>query len=375
MNLFLKGAIKGSSQKTFSRGNMAEYVLPAVLIGLVAVAGLTWSLSGQFAAQGGRSLFQAETSQVGQNGKALLNSRSFGKNPYLQTYTLTLANGKTIQIPDMPVSVANNIDVDGGQGTTDKLLAALEKLRQALVDSGELTEAESKPFKDLANAGHGFGESQAVIENIMSECGTSKQCVTDALFQNNQPLPIWVQSRWLSQQNALGHTNTVPDVYALSESQRAILKELQPGILKGLKNDPSFNFDDHNLRVGVNLLNFLTAYDNVKKLPVFADPGVGSLVSKLTQNIMTLQRSSFNSVTEVMGSLSVPQILAGVKDASRGDWADKTPDKYINGLKDNFNRILPNEKDKTFVNSDLTHASSVVICTTGSGSDTGQHCQ
>jgi hypothetical protein len=358
-----------------SKGNMAEYVLPAVLIGMVAVAGLSWALNGQFAAQGGRSLFQAETSSVGQNGKALLNSRSFGKNPYLQTYTLTLANGKTIQIPDMPVSVANNIDVDGGQGTTDKLLAALEKLRQALVDSGELTEAESQPFKDLANAGHGFGESQAFMENIMNQCGTSKQCVTDALFQNNQPLPIWVQSRWLSQQNALGHTNTVPDVYALSESQRAILKELQPGILKGLKNDPSFNFDDHNLRVGVNLLNFLTAYDNVKKLPVFADPGVGSLVSKLTQNIMTLQRSSFNSVTEVMGSLSVPQILAGVKDASRGDWADKTPDKYINGLKDNFNRILPNEKDRTFRHSDITHAISGVICTTGNGSDTGQQCQ
>ncbi len=146
--------------KRASKGNMAEYVLPAVLIGLVAVAGLSWTLSGQFAAQGGRSLFQAETSSVGHNGKALLNSRSFGKNPYLQTVSLTLSNGKTIQIPDVPVSVADNIEVDGGHGTTEKLLAAWEKLRQALVDSGELTEAESQPFKDLANAGHGFGASQ-----------------------------------------------------------------------------------------------------------------------------------------------------------------------------------------------------------------------
>jgi hypothetical protein len=357
----------------FHRGNMAEYILPAGLIGLVAVAGLSWSLSGQFAAQGGRSLFQAETSQVGQNGKALLNSRSFGKNPYLQTYTLTLANGKTIQIPDMPVSVADNIDVDGGHGTTEKLLAAMEKLRQALVESGELTEADSQPFKDLANAGHGFGESQAFMEKIMQTCGQDKKCVADRIYQNGMNVEIMFNSGFASAQNALGNYSLSSTARALTEQELGILDTLAPNFREKINQDPYFNKDIRNMRVGSNFAKFVNSFQQVMDLPSVKGTSTAGFVQNLASNILNLQRASYNSSNKIANNLAFRERQQGVAE-NQGTWVSATPEKYLQELKGHFKAHSPHLQNGNAF-SDLTHSQSGVICTTGKGSDTGQQCQ
>jgi hypothetical protein len=361
----------------YSQGNMAEYVLPAVLIGMVAVAGLTWTLSGQFAAQGGRSLFQAESSQVGVNGKTLLSSRSFGKNPYLQTVSLTLRNGKTIQIPDIPVSVADNIDVDGGHGTTEKLLAAMEKLRQALVESGELTEADSQPFKDLANAGHGFGESQAFIERLMVSCGQNKKCIADHIYQNGSYIDQLLLSGLVSAPNSLNLSQDSLKVHALTEQEMQALDVLAPSYKTLIASDPYFNYDIKNMRVGSNFRQYLKSYQEVMALTNIKGTATAAVVQNLATGIIHLQSASFNSASKIANSLTFSELKKGVTE-NKGSWAAVTPEDYTLEIKAHFNiwnpKLSSEYPQSLLEKSTATHTQSSVICKVGQRSDDGKNC-
>jgi hypothetical protein len=90
-----------------------------MMIGLVVMGGLAWTIQGSFTQEGAVRLFQGNQVLRASGGKAIIETRSLGQNPYLQTLTLTTEKGSRLVLPNVPASVLENIEVNGGHGTVE----------------------------------------------------------------------------------------------------------------------------------------------------------------------------------------------------------------------------------------------------------------
>jgi hypothetical protein len=159
----------------------------------------------------------------------------------------------------------------------------------------------------------------------------------------------------------------------LTAQELTILDTLAPNFREQINQDPYFNKDIRNMRVGSNFAQFLNSFQQVMDLPSVKGTSTAGFVQNLASNILNLQRASYNSTNKIANNLAFHEIQQGVAE-NQGKWVSATPEKYLQELKGHFKAHAPHLQNGNAF-SDLTHSQSGVICTTGNGSDTGQHCQ
>jgi hypothetical protein len=343
----------------FSKGNMAEYLLPAVLVGLVAVGGLSWAIQGSFTQQGAISLFQGNQVLSSTGGKSVIETRQFGQNPYLQTLTLTTEKGTRLVLPNVPVSVLENIEVNGGHGTVEQFSALLKSLADQLLASGEIDATNAQAIKALANQGHHMGNLLGEMDALAASCGESKACLEQKFFHTQASNGV----DYPQIHGSLFHVLNTPessDPNYLQVNRLKIPTAEQRQALESMGIIP----DNHFL--GETILDFADRYSQINL----------NQLSPQAQSILNF--SAFQVAKIPMFTSSAIRSL-GLSD-SRSETAGPQGQINVNNYKisDRYQltrRFVESALGLQEWPSELVHQHSGVICTTGQGSDTGRTCQ
>jgi hypothetical protein len=353
--------------KTHSKGNLAEYMLPALMIGglvLISITGLMQS--NLFQNTQTQALLQANGISKDAQGKALLNIKTMGQNPFYQPYQYKTADGKLITIPNFPTDLAAAVEVDGGHGTTEKLLAAMEAWIQAMVDSGEITPNEANTLRDLANQGHTIAANIKIYENVALSCGESKECVQNKLYgnkgvaQTNWNLVITYpqeKQEYGSAQLFQPSPSEIHTIYELSPLQKNIISTLD-----------LYRNNVDNIVIGNTAMDFIQKYEVAKENLTSASPQSLSLLKYFSSNILNLGFSSASSIHE-----------AGWEQGTEGRniLNSHRQRKFSDTNPQDFNAILAawtQVSDKTS-RAELTHTNANGICQMGQGEARATECQ
>lgn len=371
MAFLLEGILKVSNRK--SKGNTAEYILPAVLVGLVAVGGLAWMLQGDDGQQALMRVAQGESIETLQSGETALVSKQYGKNPNAQALSLTLANGNTIQLLNVPVNVALSVEAIGPNGTTTEILAALEQLITQLEANGENPDTINA-LKALATSGYGLANKQRIIENKAVQCGTDKLCMNengrmdDSARQASFSMAL---NACASDVNPLCERENLFQVYGLTSlkaSDWRLIRTLYPGFEEKVLSSGQFNYSKENVLVGPSMSQFIRAYGEVNQNPSLSTQ-VNTLVSHMAQQIFTIARLSSNGFSEVGIGSNYTDVKSGQINPL-GSNLDSTPNEYAQVVAGKFaNQGIPS------LFSQQTSARSDVICQTGHGRHENGQCQ
>jgi hypothetical protein len=340
-------------------GNAAEYLLPALIIGVVVLS--------QGMLQGNLGTSEASFSHLfqGSMGEDLagkpshqLVSKMYGMNPYLTSLKLRLPNGKTIFLKNVPQNPSQMVEVDGGHGTTSQLLAVLDQLIQELERSGEDPQTLSA-LKELSNAGFSFGNSQKTIETLAQKCQSNKLCFTNEIVLANGKL--------LAEYNAISFSanrsvnGPIDSPYftgnAITDSQLAALDLLYPKFIPTAQNNPMNDYSPKNFLIGEGFARFLDAYKRVSDTPS-QSAEVNSLVKGLAQNLFHLAYASQTAAS--MSATWVNFEDGGKTDQlTLGSYPNETPDKLLKNQSIHMKGNLPPNA------SDLTNLHSGTVCELG----------
>ncbi len=254
-------------------GNMAEYILPAVLIGLVAMGGLAWTVSGQFAQNGAMAVYQGKALVSTGQGKFAVQTQALGTNPTLSNFSYVTATGKKITLPNLPANILQSIEVNGGQGTMDQLSASIRALAEQLLLAGEIDLDQANAIKALADSGFDIGKDLGAFDQAMVRCNY-QAAFTEQLFSgaevNNQPNSLdRIHGR-------LSANNTTLDAQSKEYFSQ---KQLTPGALKGMEalfgpGSEIYNLGDCGgcaMTQGTTMMNFYEAYGRVSNLQLPAE--------------------------------------------------------------------------------------------------------
>ena len=366
MAFLLEGILKVSNRK--SKGNTAEYILPAVLVGLVAVSGLAWIFQGENGAQAIKKVSQSK-SVIQNSGQTALVSRSFGENPIKQSLSLRLASGEVIELKNVPINPVLSVEVDGGHGTLEQILASLDQLILAL--EGKVEPDTLNALKALATEGYGLADQQGVVEQFVAQCGTSKTCVQDALrMMENKSAASFIgfSSRYSQISNQqLPASHYEPHFRLMSEADWQAMSTIFPNYEKQVLSVPNYNFDKNNVVVGQGLSKFLHRYLDAQNHPT-GSPAVDHLVRQLSSQIVHVSLATSSNLSTVSTARSLKDLQNNV-NTELGSNPDKTPDQFNQLIAESMQRSLPEgAKEMTTTNSD-------VICQTGQGRHENGRCQ
>jgi hypothetical protein len=332
-----------------SLGNMAEYILPAALIGLVAVGGLSWALSGQFAQNGAMQVFQGKAMVSTGQGQFALQTQQMGANPSLGQFSFTTEKGNKITLSNLPSNIFQSIEVNGGQGTMDQLSAGIRALAEQLLLAREIDENQANAIKLLADRGFDIGRDLGAFDNAMVNCQYQAACVQE-LFSgevNNQPNSLDRIHGRLS----VNSTQTLDAQSQEFFSQKPLSPEGQNGIYALFGQGRYAHAlglcppSDCSMTYGSSLSNFYEAYGRVNSLTLSQENR--TVLNYLTTAIgQVSQRQSYafrELAKEGQGTIDNARIAAGVKEALDAGNIKLTPPS-----------ILVNDK-------------SAQICTVGQG--------
>lgn len=340
-------------------GNLAEYLLPALIIGAVVLSQVM--LQSNFF--GGNALmshlFQGNLNEdsTGRASRQLV-SKMYGTNPYLTSLNIRLVNGHNIHLKNVPQNPNQMVEVDGGHGTTSQLLAVLNELIQELERAGENPNTLSA-LKSLSNAGFSFGVSQKTLENLAQTCQNDKHCFAKAMFQSDGKL--------MADYNAIALTATrtangpLETPYftgtAITDAQLATLGLLYPQFILNAENNPMNDYSPKNFLIGEGYARFLDAYKLVNDSPS-QSAEVNSLVKGLAQNLFHLAYAS-----QAAASMSATWVNyadeAKTTDLKLGSYPDATPDKLLQNQAIQMKSNMPPNA------SDLTNLHSGTVCELG----------
>jgi hypothetical protein len=341
------------------KGNLAEYMLPALMIGglvLISISGLIQS--NLFQNAGTQALLQANGISKDSQGKALLNIKTMGQNPFYQPYQYKTAEGETITIPNFPTDLAAAVEVDGGHGTSEKLLAAMEAWIQAMVDAEEITPDDAKGLKALANQGHLIANNLKAHEDVIAHCGPSKECIQTKLYgSKGAEQPIWNLTithppevkEFPGANVTRPSTQEIATLYELSSLQKNLLYSLD-----------EYQGNPNQILIGKTTLDFIQKYEAAKGTLSKASPQSNSLLKYFSSNIVNFGYSSANTIHEV----SWPQGMAGnrVLNSLREQKFSESSPQDFNAILSSWTKV--NDKASR---SELTHANSSGICKMGQG--------
>jgi hypothetical protein len=339
------------------KGNMAEYLLPATLIGLVAVGGLVWSIQGSFVQQGALSLFQGDHVVSASGGKGVIATRSFGANPYLQNLSFTTEKGTQIILPNVPIQVAASLEVDGGHGTVEKFNALLLTLADQLEKSKEIDATQAAEIRLLANRGHEIGADMAAFDQLISQCQGELACYQAAYKGGDTPRGKTEDLHGRLMSSRLDPKNPA-DTRVQKFYQHEMLNDAQFMARNELfEGDTLPTPAQSETFFGLGLRNFLTQYSQINTQTL--SPSVRSVLQFAARQVFVIPQFDSSSARNIALQLS--------------DGKGRMPNDK--GL---INRITY-EKTITFVMAAppnvMVHQNSGIICATGQGSDSGQLCR
>jgi hypothetical protein len=248
-----------------AKGNLAEYLLPAMMLGLVAVGGLAWVLTPS-AQESNRlaSLFQGDSLQPGQPGGKSIQIRSLGQDPTFQSYQLVTDKGNTILLTNFPVSAIQSVEAIGTQGTTEKYAALIRQMADQLLKSGEITIDEANEIKVLADKGFDIGQKLGKWENLLKQCNHDAQCVKDFYFTQT---PESVEMQALHSSLSYNTVGGIQSDGAEASGQAVLNLELSKYISSRDKSGATQQLLDAGAQMtsGAVLLDFWEARVNVAK--------------------------------------------------------------------------------------------------------------
>jgi hypothetical protein len=340
-------------------GNAAEYLLPALIIGVVVLS--------QVMLQGNLGTSEASFSHLfqGSMGEDLagkpshqLVSKMYGTNPYLTSLKLRLFNGQTIVLKNVPQNPTQMVEVDGGHGTTTHLLGVLDQLIAELEQSGEDPQTLSA-LKALSNAGFSFGVSQKTLETIAQNCQNDKQCFAKAMFRADGKLMADYNAISLTASRSVNGPVANPYFTGtpITDSQLVALDLLYPKFIPTVINNPMNDYSPKNFLIGEGFSRFLDAYQRVNDSPS-QSAEVNSLVKGLAQNLFHLAYASHEAA-----SMSATWVTFGDEakksELRLGSYPDATPDKLLQNQSKQMKGNLPPNA------SDLTNLHSGTVCELG----------
>lgn len=342
-------------KQRYSKGNLIEYLLPALVIG-VGLIGAGLFLVNQMTPEAGvLKVYQAQSSQT-VGGKTLVTLKSFGQNPYIQTFSYQTASGEWVQIPDFPVDIPGLIEVDGGHGTTEKLIAALDRFVDAMIQAKEITPAEGNLIKQLSNKGHDLGQVQNIAETLAASCGSNTQCMMDVVLNNQHPLFKVLSQNGISRPEGVRENPAESQFAALSPEETSTLNQLFPH----LGTEP--------LLLGNNQKALLSQYHEIQnKVPL--SPSSSKVLAYLTKGIFS---SSLASV-QAFNLLGRPQTAELTQNNPfLSELSSRSPGA-LNELAAKLARGNFAETGQSL--SVSIHNQSAQICQVGKGQDTGVACR
>jgi hypothetical protein len=317
-------------------GNMAEYLLPALLIGGVVLVGIAGLVMPTFESNSGK-LFQG-TKQLASDGSPSIQTRTMGKNPSLQTLTFQLPDGTSITLDDFPASMSALIETEGVNGATEKYLNAIRELADKLLAEGKITEAEANQIKALSNLGFDMADTIAMAEQAGQACGTNRTCFSDELTKPEE------RSMWCS--SAFGASTYCPAsaISWTSAADKQLMAQLMPEV------GAYYDSIGANWWLGKDTKAFLTQYRAASGQLALA-PEVKSILKYLSTGILRNTLYSNSSSTQIIQGLTpvTPQELYRQVD-NRWGGADEQ------------------------LRSQLTASLSGEICHVGAGETQGNSC-
>lgn len=330
--------------KSKTANSLLEYLLPVGLLVVVLVVGLVTF----------QDSFKASF-QSGIQGKTTSNSnrmtmKKLGEFPG-KTLNLTLDNGKTLSLEGYPDNIQLLVETNGVNGTTEVLLAQLNQLIQQLEEGQLISPEEIAILKEMSNKGHQIGNQQKIIEGSVQACGSSKQCVSDALRVNetlgNAIGSSYVVSKEELQRNPILYNS----VKNLTPSTTEALVELEPNSLDVLKGNNTFHNDFKNMMIGEDLSNFLESFSRFKNAQGRQNPQLMALVKDIGRNISTLSIATTNYIytSSNLGRKENPAELYST----------------LSGIMKKRQELYP---------SDILHGESGHLCILGKGEDEKTHC-
>jgi hypothetical protein len=353
--------------KSIPKGNLAEYMLPAIMIGgLVLISVTSLMQSNLFQNSGTQAIMQANGISKDSQGKALLNIKTLGQNPFYQPYQYKTADGKVITIPNFPTDLAAAVEVDGGHGTSEKLLAAMEAWIQAMLDSGEIDQNQANALTALANQGHSIGNNIKFYEDVALQCGASKACVQTRLYGSRGPEPPVLNLVITTPEKALefpGANISRPSVQEIETLFQ--LSPLQKNLLHSLNE---YKSNPNNILIGNHALDFVQKYEVAKNQLTASSPQSLALLNYFSSNIMNLGFASASTIHE-----------AGWEQGTEGRniLNRHREKKFSDNSPQDFNAVLASwtqVNDKTS-RSELTHTNANGICQMGQGESQPTACQ
>ncbi len=238
---------------------------------------------------------------------------------------ITLSDGTQVNLGPYNSNLKGAIEASGANGTTNMLASTLESVAISLVDKGELTQAQANMLIDLANKGHQIAGVQKFMEDMINAPGATIEALNTTPFTYNGVTYPYIRE--------LTHR-----IGICGGSTQASCQTNMPYGNIGYYNNPEVGVTD--AWVGTDTLAFLQQYEAIKASGMLADPAVSALVKEITSNI------------------------AGLADNFETTVAIST-----------YNNTPPTQILPAVAASYQTNTGSTVICTTGSGSDTGTSCQ
>jgi hypothetical protein len=344
-----------------ARGNnLTEVLLPATLIGVVLISGVSSLLP---------TLTEHSIDTV--NGTYLNKNRQIataplGQNPLLTEYTLKLEDGSSFTIRGLPASISKSIETVGVSGTTTELLASFVKTIDQLLKDGKISLTEANMLRTLADKGFSLSNNQSVIEQAALTCGQDKPCLQSALANNPALFAAYSQSMLVKSTSASKLLeNMVP---LQSEANLSTLKKLNPNVVNLFLGDQYVSQDPlKRAYIGKDLAAFIAQYQAVESNETLSSP-VKSLTQFLSTNIFAMTHMNAVQAGRAANYFSKTDSANGLKDPSAGSYANMLPNEQNSRLGQQVESL------KLAPPSELIARDSTHICTLGEGQVANRQC-
>jgi hypothetical protein len=275
------------------KGNMAEYLLPALMLGLVAVSGAVWLLNDGESSRIIAKAYQGNLMGQTQAGGQGIQIRSLGIDPTFKSYELITEKGNRILLTNFPMSAIQSIETIGPQGTTEKYAALIRQLADQLLKAGEISESEAEAIRRTSRKGLDLGSLLGDWETAVRECRGEASCLGKKYDNETQLRLIHgnLSSGDLKQKAEKGN-----DVLELTVQQK-----IDPNTIKAyhtLFNKKYVEFGDgEQVTMGLALKQFIDTFGevNIQRL----SPNAAELLKYLSGNIYFTSLLSSNAYTNL----------------------------------------------------------------------------
>jgi hypothetical protein len=331
--------------------SVQEYLLPSLLIGLVIITSVA-SLMGQGPTVLNRSFQGSVDTQSG-----TMSLRVIGKHPALTQRTFDLGNGKIITLTDFPSDMALLVESDGGNGATEKILAAIQDLITQLEKEGVIDpNTEGVLLRELANKGTRLAANQKIIEDAILQCqGKGVGCFSALNSKDKKLFDAIHDSSFFVRKGLEIDPQFKQYARSLTGPEQNALDTFIPDYLKIITRPAAFEGDKNNLMFGRDMKAFLSQLA-LSRDALKDKPAVSPIIEYLSGGIyFNTLNTAFSSNRVENGKVDSQQFSAFLKQEN---------EMYLPQVKNNFANLLSTDSQQK----------ADTICQTGQGQHEQGQC-